>query len=153
VIGDRVVQIGLRAGYCLVARTARRLGPPTVGGAVAVWHGGRLLVVRHSYRDGWGLPGGRIRRGETAAEGAARELSEEVGIACPADELDAAFDITGRGLVRVFEYHPRRAPAVRVDRREVVAAAFLDPRAAAQRPIDLLLRIYLRRCRILATQP
>jgi 8-oxo-dGTP diphosphatase len=41
---------------------------------------GRLLVVRHSYRERWGFPGGLLKRGEEAAVGACREAREEVGI-------------------------------------------------------------------------
>lgn len=42
---------------------------------------GRLLLVRHSYRDRWGFPGGLLDRGEEASAGACRESLEEVGLA------------------------------------------------------------------------
>lgn len=42
---------------------------------------GALLLVRHSYRDRWGFPGGLLDRGETPEDGAVREAKEEVGIA------------------------------------------------------------------------
>jgi 8-oxo-dGTP pyrophosphatase MutT (NUDIX family) len=41
---------------------------------------GRVLVVRHSYRNAWGFPGGLLKRGEEVADGARREAREEVGI-------------------------------------------------------------------------
>jgi 8-oxo-dGTP pyrophosphatase MutT (NUDIX family) len=41
---------------------------------------GRVLLVRHSYRDRWGFPGGLLKRGEEVADGARREAQEEVGI-------------------------------------------------------------------------
>src|SRR5687768_13897521 len=42
---------------------------------------GRLLVVRHTYRnnDPWGLPGGWMDRGEEPEQTALRELREETG--------------------------------------------------------------------------
>lgn len=46
--------------------------------------GGRVLLGRRSgtaYLDGlWGLPGGRVERGEALAEAAVREAREEVGV-------------------------------------------------------------------------
>jgi 8-oxo-dGTP pyrophosphatase MutT (NUDIX family) len=41
---------------------------------------GRVLVVRQSYRDRWGFPGGLLKRGEAVADGARRETFEEVGL-------------------------------------------------------------------------
>jgi len=39
-----------------------------------------VLLVRHSYGDrGWMLPGGRLKRGETPAAGARREIRQELG--------------------------------------------------------------------------
>jgi 8-oxo-dGTP diphosphatase len=42
---------------------------------------GRVLLVQQSYRDRWGLPGGLLKRRETPADGARREVAEEVGLA------------------------------------------------------------------------
>ena len=41
---------------------------------------GSLRLVRHSYRKRWGVPGGLLRKGEHAADGARREVHEEVGL-------------------------------------------------------------------------
>jgi ADP-ribose pyrophosphatase YjhB (NUDIX family) len=42
---------------------------------------GRVLLVRHSYRNAWGFPGGLLNRGEAPRDGAIREAREEVAIA------------------------------------------------------------------------
>ena len=44
---------------------------------------GRVCLVRHSYREGWFLPGGSVKTGESLVEAVQRELNEETGIALP----------------------------------------------------------------------
>lgn len=52
--------------------------------------GQRLLWVQRNLepkRGLWAIPGGYLERGETLAEGAARELHEEAGVLLPAERL------------------------------------------------------------------
>ncbi|MFF2806027.1 GNAT family N-acetyltransferase [Streptomyces sp. NPDC058000] len=52
---------------------------------------GRLLSVRTRGNDTFYLPGGKYEPGETAREALSRELSEELGLRIPADELSEEF--------------------------------------------------------------
>ena len=115
----------LRRLYPLLCGWERLSGRRSRVALVAVWFRGRLLVVRHSYRPGSSLPGGDCRRGETSLETAVRELAEEVGIAVRPEALVLAAP-SARDW-SVYEYRPGSEPAVTVDNREIVAAAFRDP--------------------------
>jgi 8-oxo-dGTP diphosphatase len=65
-----------------VRRTLIHWGAPSfsVGAMCVIEHDGRVLLVRQSYRDGWGAPGGLLHRGEEPGVGARREAKEEVGL-------------------------------------------------------------------------
>ena len=68
----------------LVRRWIVRLAAPsfTVGAACVVEReDGAILLVRLVYRNGWGLPGGLIKRNEDVADCARREVREEIGLA------------------------------------------------------------------------
>jgi len=65
-------------------RAAVHAGAPSYTvGAVAVIRrpDGCLLLVDQRHSDGWALPGGLLRRGESAVAAVVREVQEEVGIA------------------------------------------------------------------------
>lgn len=64
-------------------RAVRTLAPSFTVGAMCFIErdDGRLLLVRHVYRQRWGVPGGLLQRGEDAVDGARREVLEEVGLA------------------------------------------------------------------------
>ena len=61
----------------------RLVSPSYIVGSVCVVErsDGAVLLVRHSYRPHWGLPGGLARRREEPADAARREAREEIGVA------------------------------------------------------------------------
>lgn len=63
-------------------RIVRTVAPSYTVGAMCFVErdDGALLLVEHSYRRRWGVPGGLVQRGESTAAAALREAREEVGI-------------------------------------------------------------------------
>lgn len=60
----------------------RLLGGKTVGvRAIVVNRSGECLLIRHTYREGWHLPGGGVEAGESPEAAAIRELHEEARVA------------------------------------------------------------------------
>ncbi len=53
------------------------------GVKVAIFYKGKLLLIRNTYRKGWTLPGGGVKKDESPEQAAIRELREEVGISIP----------------------------------------------------------------------
>lgn len=115
----------------LVWRVTR---PRTIGvRAVLLDADDRIALVRHTYIDGWYLPGGGVKKGEAVIDALHRELAEEVAI-------------EGAAVERVLGvYHSRREGkddhvvvyVVRVgadtlrsaDRLELAEAGWFDPDA------------------------
>ena len=71
----------LRAANRVRTAWVRAVSPVRLGARVfAQREDGQVLFVRHSYLEGWWVPGGAVDQRETAAEGGLRELREETGL-------------------------------------------------------------------------
>ena len=40
------------------------------------------MLVKHTYKPGWHMPGGGVNKGETVFDSMKRELEEETGVVC-----------------------------------------------------------------------
>jgi 8-oxo-dGTP diphosphatase len=139
-------RLTLRLGFRLARLWWGFTHPSHEGAQVAVFVGADLLLVRQSYRAGWHLPGGGIKRGETTEAAARRELAEEIGVVVPA--LVSAGFACGmwdgrRDRVHFFELKLTEPPALRLDNREIVAARLTTPSELAQMTFEGPLAAYL----------
>ncbi len=69
---------------------------PVVGVSVALWHDGKVLLVRRArppHAGLWSFPGGKVEHGETLAVAALRELGEETGLSARIGEVIATLDV------------------------------------------------------------
>ncbi|TAE74542.1 MAG: NUDIX domain-containing protein [Verrucomicrobia bacterium] len=65
----------------ILARPACKPRPVATVGALILDGAGRCLVVKtHKWGQRWGIPGGKIRRGETSLDALVREIREETGL-------------------------------------------------------------------------
>ncbi|MBV8738367.1 MAG: NUDIX hydrolase [Alphaproteobacteria bacterium] len=137
-----------RLGFALAGVWWRLTSPQHEGAVVAIHVGPALLLVRCSYRVGWHLPGGGVRRGEHPEAAARRELAEEIGLAVT--ELHLAGTACGiwdgrRDRVHFFELRLAELPKLRLDNREVVEAHLILPEELRKRALAGPLAAYLGR--------
>jgi 8-oxo-dGTP pyrophosphatase MutT (NUDIX family) len=116
------------------------------GVVVAVWLDDTVLAVKHSYKTGLRLVGGRVGRREDHRLTAARELQEEVGVAIDRDALRLVVAApTELGLDYLYEARVTETPELVVDRREIVEACFVHPRALREMRFQDKIGEYVRR--------
>lgn len=76
-----MISVILRSVRPLALAYWRVRAPLSVGVKAMVFNPqGEVLMVRHTYRDGWYFPGGGVKRRETLRDAVKRELREEVGV-------------------------------------------------------------------------
>jgi ADP-ribose pyrophosphatase YjhB (NUDIX family) len=87
----KVKEMFLHLAYKLYRLQWLLTRPIVIGVRIMLVKDGKALLVRHTYIDGWYLPGGGVKRGETLEEAARREAREEVGANMKAVELLGAY--------------------------------------------------------------
>ena len=107
---------------------------------------GRLLLLRQPPGRGWGLPAGLLKRRESPAVGAARELFEESGVRLDPADLSPAVPnaiVHTAGVVDTvwFGSVPASSTELRVDGGEVLEARWF--------PLDDLPRLTVNTAKLL----
>ncbi|GAA1714045.1 NUDIX hydrolase [Brachybacterium phenoliresistens] len=135
---DEIWDLVDRAGASL-GRTHRRGDPLPAGSfhqvacVVAARADGTVLLTRRSAaKEGWPsmweLPGGSVLAGETAVQGARRELSEETGLEVGTGQLELIGRHTEQNAhVDLFLARVAADADVRIDPVEVAEAAWASP--------------------------
>ncbi len=108
--------------------------PATLGArAMVIDASGRVFLIKHSYVDGWHLPGGGVETGETLLTALARELAEEGNILMTAlPVLHGVFfnsRVSRRDHVALYIVREFRQDGQPVPNREIIAHGFFAPDA------------------------
>lgn len=132
---DRMFQLAYVCAYRLMRVYWTLRKPTTHGALITLWNRGQVLLVRNSYVSYYTLPGGYIHAGESGAQAAVRELSEEVGLRATTEQLALVLEETHpwqgkQDHVQIFSMEVDERPHIQIDNREVVEAAWWSPERA-----------------------
>ncbi len=108
------------------SRVIRVLYPTFTAGSVVCLTdpSGRVLLARHSYSSGWGLPGGLIGRNEDPAATATREMREELGLELVLDGPPLPYKPPGRrhfNFIYRLSFDPASADPLTSQSPEILA--------------------------------
>lgn len=89
--GKRVIETGIRTAFAVAQKgvsAIQAIVPSRTLGVrgVVLDQEGRVMLVKHTYIEGWHLPGGGVENGESGPEAMCREIKEEARLLCfPSD--------------------------------------------------------------------
>jgi len=127
----------------------------TLGARAVVIDGqGRVFLIKHSYVDGWHLPGGGVETGESILSALARELREEGNIEITATpKLHGVFfnaSASRRDHVALYIVRDFRQDAPPRPNHEIIAHGFFPP---GELPEDTSRATRVRLAEIFAGKP
>jgi len=127
----RLIEPLVRPAFHFYWRFAR--GATLGARAVVIDGSGRIFLIKHSYADGWHLPGGGVETGETMQTALARELAEEGNIVLTAPpRLHGIFfnsRVSRRDHVAVYEVRAFSQDGMPRPNYEIVEHGFFAPDA------------------------
>jgi len=127
----RLIEPLVRPAFHFYWRFAR--GATLGARAVVIDDSGRIFLIKHSYVDGWHLPGGGVETGETMQTALARELAEEGNIVMTAPpRLHGIFfngRVSRRDHVAVYVVRAFRQDDAPRPNYEIVEHGFFAPDA------------------------
>jgi len=99
--------------------------------AVVIDDEGRVFLIRHTYTDGWHLPGGGVEAGETLLSALGRELREEGNIEVTGPPVLHGIFFqpvhSRRDHVAVYAVRAFRQPTAPTPNREIAEHGFFAP--------------------------
>lgn len=122
----KIVRFLITNFYPLLKPILRLVRPAGGGVKVALFYKNKLLLIQNTYRKGWTLPGGGIKKNETSRQAAIREVYEELGIRLTSLEYQGSFiNDFEKEKISVFSRKVRK-PGFRIDDIEVAKAEWVN---------------------------
>lgn len=126
-----VIRLVFHYAYPVIQFYWQLIEKETHGTQILLWVNDQLLLIKNSYRNGYGLPGGHINLDETAHQAIIRELKEETGITISNHQLKHITTLhfyRGKALCTddIFQCSLESMPKVQIDNREVIEYQFVS---------------------------
>ena len=102
--------------------------PQTAGVRVMIINNGKVLLVKHSYRDGYYFPGGGIKKKEHLVDGAIREVFEETGIRVKNLKLHGVYRKDNHSDTKLVYFTDTidGGDKIKIDNKEIIHAEWFD---------------------------